>query len=188
MRAAVAPFIDVAGVAGSARELVADAAFFEADGARIEAALVNLLSREPTAAVDWLDLARVRFRRGAPASAVHDAILMSSVTAPREAAVMIERATLALLLWEALDGGDRRKAIADLAEVRGRLRARAVERLKAVVAAKSAAIRSDIRDQLAARLNSDRDWLKGLGAVRDARAARRKACGADGSMWSGILK
>jgi len=78
-------------------------------------ALAALLAVRPMSSTDWLSLAGMRLVMGQPHQKVLAGLLMSSITGPNEAAVMVQRAIFGLLQWKALPADARHRTIRDLA-------------------------------------------------------------------------
>jgi hypothetical protein len=133
------------------------------DGAAVEPQLIELLAVTPTAGRLWLNLAILRWRRGAPLEEVLDALQMSKLTQPREFETMVARSLFLLRLWELLPSDEQRFAINQLVDLSGRFNAAQTERLQAIVAKKPEATRQALKQQLSARGAKDQAWMRGLG-------------------------
>lgn len=88
----------------------------EIEGVRKRAQrLATLLSLRPLSSGSWLSLAEARLMTARPYKEVLSALLMSSLTGPNEGAIMWQRGTFGLLLWQLLPSDARTRTIRDLA-------------------------------------------------------------------------
>lgn len=112
------------------------------------AALADFLGVVPLSSQRWLDLAVMRNASGMPAEKVTDALAMSSLTGPNEASIILKRSAFALSIWEKLDPETRDRAINDLAVITPPLDTAGI---RLALSIKTAKIRADVRETLAAR-------------------------------------
>ncbi len=160
---AVAAWTATPGLAGRSRltkGLMVEAA---AGAAAVEPELIETLAVTPTAGRLWLNLAILRWRRGAPLPRILDALRMSQVTEPREFQTMVARSLFSLRLWELLPSDGQRLAVDQLAELNGRFDAAQARQLQEIVAQKPEATRQALKQQFSARGVNDRGWLRALG-------------------------
>ena len=158
----VAAWTATPGLAGRSRRvkgLLTEAA----EGAAAESDVIDLLAVTPTAGRLWLNLAMLRWRRGAPPEQVLDALRMSSLTQPREFETMVARSLFLLRLWEFLPSDEQRFAVNQLVELNGRFNAEQTRQLQAIIANKPEATRQALKQQFTARGVQDQAWVRGLG-------------------------
>ena len=158
----VAAWTATPGLAGRSRRvkgLLTEAA----EGAAAESDVIDLLAVTPTAGRLWLNLAILRWRRGAPPEQVLDALRMSSLTQPREFETMVARSLFLLRLWEFLPSDEQRFAVNQLVELNGRFNAEQTRQLQAIIAGKPEATRQALKQQFSARGVQDQAWVRGLG-------------------------
>jgi hypothetical protein len=105
-----------------------------------------ILAIEPLHSTEWLLLSDVQLRTDQPMDAAFGSLLLSIMTGPNEGYVMTERAIFGASLWEWLSPELKRRAASDLAW--GEMPDR--KKLGAVLAAKSAGVRSELRTALLA--------------------------------------
>lgn len=84
------------------------------DPARQVEELSDILVRRPLSSFHWLELARARYAAGAPPKTFFDAVAMSQLTGPNEAAIMASRAVFGLSLWPLASADMRKSLIRDL--------------------------------------------------------------------------
>ena len=130
---------------------------------RMEQAVSDLLAVEPTAGRQWLELARLRWRRAAPIADTLDALQMSTVTEPHEALTMLARAPFMLTLWEFLPDAEKRFTINQLIELDGRFDAQTRQELRTVIASKADATREALKNALSTRGVGDASWAHDIG-------------------------
>ncbi len=160
---AVAAWAATPGLAGRSRltkGLMVEAA---AGAAAVEPELGETLAVTPTAGRLWLNLAILRWRRGAPLREILDALQMSKVTEPREFQTMVARSLFLLRLWEVLPSDERQLAVDQLIELNGRFDAAQSRQLQAMIAQKPEPARQALKQQFSARGAKDRAWLRALG-------------------------
>jgi hypothetical protein len=160
---AVAAWTATPGLAGRARltkGLMVEAA---AGAAAVEPELGETLAVTPTAGRLWLNLAILRWRRGAPLPQILDALQMSEVTEPREFQTMVARSLFSLRLWEVLPSDEQRLAVDQLIELNGRFDAAQSQQLQAMIAQKPEPARQALKQQFSARGAKERAWLRALG-------------------------
>jgi len=158
----VAAWTATPGLAGRSRRvkgLLTEAA----EGAAAESDVIDLLAVTPTAGRLWLNLAMLRWRRGAPPEQVLDALRMSSLTQPREFETMVARSLFLLRLWEFLPSDEQRFAVNQLVELNGRFNAEQMRQLQAIIAGKPEATRQALKQQFSARGAQDQAFARGLG-------------------------
>ena len=130
----------------------------------IFAELAELLERElrahPTGSLFWLWLAQTR--RSQSPERFNAALQLSALTAPREAAIVLERAIVGLQFWDALNPQLRRATMADLVTILPRLNRQPLERVKAAIATQDPASQQEIADALGAQDHAGR-YLERLG-------------------------
>jgi hypothetical protein len=115
--------------------------------------LSDRLSRRPLSSIAWLRLARVRLAAGDAPAAVERIFLMSILTGPNEGYVMAQRGLVGIMLWEALPGDIRGHVAGDITGAFIPLTEVEKDAYRNALAAKSGAVRGEIRDALvAARL------------------------------------
>jgi hypothetical protein len=129
----------------------------------VEPELVDLLTATPTAGRLWLNLAFLRWRRGAPLPQILAALQMSNVTQPREFETVVAHALFVLRLWELAPSDEQRLAVNQLVELNGRFDAAQTQQLQAIIAQKPEATRRALKQQFAARGAKDQPWLRALG-------------------------
>jgi hypothetical protein len=131
-----------------------------------EKRLIAYLSVEPTAGQEWLELARLRWNRGAVVDDIAAALQMSSVTHPRELQTMLYRTLDQIELWEFLPRDMQRTTMNDLADLSRRVVLEQVILFKEAFAAKSPHIQEAMKQELEARGNGGRFWLQTLDGQR----------------------
>lgn len=139
------------GVASLAIESMMRVAPDPADAKQIadrRAVLVDFLGVVPLSSQRWLDLAVMRNASGLPGEKVAEALAMSSLTGPNEASIILKRSAFALSIWEKLDTEAHDRALNDLAVITPPLE---VTGIRLALSIKTAKIRADMRDALAAR-------------------------------------
>ncbi len=144
------PWVNAPGVAALARENLMRVPPDFAEAAQIRdrrEALADYLSAVPLSSQRWLELAVMRNALGGPAEKVIEALAMSSLTGPNEAAVILRRAAFALSIWEKLDAATRERTANDLAVVSPPLDPGGI---RLALAIKTDRERDDVRDTLAA--------------------------------------
>jgi hypothetical protein len=144
------PWVNAPGVAALAREnlMRVPPDFAEAEQIRDRReALADYLAVVPLSSQRWLELAVMRNASGWPAEKVIEALAMSSLTGPNEAAVILKRAAFALSIWEKLDVDTRARAANDLAVVLPPLDPGGI---RLALAIKTDQVRDDVRDTLVA--------------------------------------
>ena len=130
----------------------------------IFAELAELLKRElrahPTGSLFWLWLAQTR--RSQSPERFNAALQLSALTAPREAAIVLERAIVGLQFWDALNPQLRRATMADLVTILPRLNRQPLERVKAAISTQDFSSQQEIAVALGAQDYAGR-YLKRLG-------------------------
>lgn len=145
--ARLSDFVGQGPVAGAARrDLLAFAAPFAS--ARRAEDIAALIAEEPLSGSAWLDLAAARHSAGQAPSQVAAALVLSNLTAPREAHIMAGRAAFGLSQWEELPPDLRRTLVGDLIGGWNELDAGARQALAASLAIKEDAAREQIRAAL----------------------------------------
>jgi hypothetical protein len=129
----------------------------------IEANLIELLTVNPTAGASWLDLAVLLRSRDAPMPQILKTLQMSSLTFPREQETRTERTLFCLELWQSLPADEQRRALNQLAELKGRLDDAELQQFREELEAKPEAIKANLVRELAARGAADPSWLQALG-------------------------
>lgn len=157
------PWASKEGFADRARRASGLLAAASEDRSRLETSVIDLLATEPASGRQWLALAQLRWRRGAPMAEVLGALQMSNVTEPREANTMSLRLPFVLRLWELLPEDEQRLAVNQLVELRGRLDHDTLKEIRAILATKSEATREALRAEFAARGVRDRAWWHAIG-------------------------
>jgi hypothetical protein len=158
----VAAWTATPGLAGRSRR-IKGVMMETAEVAAIEPQLIDLLAVAPTEGRQWLNLAILRWRRGAPLKEVLDALQMSKLTQPREFETMVARSLFLLRLWEFLPSDEQRFAVNQLVELNGRFDAAQTQQLQAIIAKKPEATRQALKQQFSARGAKDQAWARGLG-------------------------
>ena len=159
----VAAWAATPGLAGRARRVKGLLTEALDGAAAAEPDLIELLAVSPTAGRLWLNLAILRWRRGAPLEQVLDALQMSSLTQPREFETMVARSLFLLRLWEFLPSDEQRFAVNQLVELNGRFNAEQMRQLQAIIAKKPEATRQALRQEFFARGAQDQALARGLG-------------------------
>jgi hypothetical protein len=141
---------EVPGVAGAARQALLVHMGSGDAGKRTEA-LASLLEVRPLASLYWLSLAGMRVVGGALQEQVLSALMMSRITGPNEAGVMVQRGIFGLLQWEMLPEQVRVQTARDLAGamVEGSMTDGAITVIRGVLARKVDETRSEIAGMLA---------------------------------------
>jgi hypothetical protein len=145
------PWQNERGVASLAIENMMRVAPDPADAQQIEkrrAVLADYLSTVPLSSQRWLELAVMRHASGLQPEKITDALALSSLTGPNEAAVILKRSAFALSIWEKLDADTRDRTLGDLAVITPPLDAAGI---RLALSIKTPKIRADLRDTLAAR-------------------------------------
>ena len=148
----VRPWRAASGVAFDAREDSLTAIDDTSNDTTIRARLdeiEKILAVRPLSSEYWVQLAEARVDAHEPLPKVIEALEMSTVTGPNEEAMITQRGLFGIWQWETLPADEQRRAIADLAAVRPS-DAKAAW-LKTTLAAKSEAVRRDIRAALEAQ-------------------------------------
>lgn len=150
VRNRLAAWADTRGVRGRARRLILDLnqAAHPDDAGLLARSATEVLKIEPTSGIHWLVLAGARYRLGEPMESVLGAVHMSTLVAPREGEVMIERAKFLFQIWEKIGPEDRQLAIRHLAQFGRLLNTGLVAQFKAIFARRPAASLAEIRSQL----------------------------------------
>ena len=159
----VAVWTAIPGLAGRARRIKGLMIEAAEGAAAVEPELSGTLAVTPTAGRLWLNLAILRWQRGAPLPQILDALQMSNVTEPREFQTMVARSFFLLRLWELLPGDEQRLAVDQLIELNGRFDAAQTQQLQAIIARKPEPTRKALKQQFSARGAQDRAWLRALG-------------------------
>jgi hypothetical protein len=159
----VAAWTATPGLAGRARRVKGLLTEALDGAAAAEPDLIDLLAVSPTAGRLWLNLAILRWRRGAPLEQALDALQMSSLTQPREFETMVARSLFLLRLWEFLPSDEQRFAVNQLVELNGRFNAEQMRQLQAIIAKKPEATRQALRQEFFARGAQDQALARGLG-------------------------
>lgn len=140
-------FVGQAPISGAARrDLLAFAA--PDDAVRRAEDIAALLAEEPLSGAAWLDLAAARQASRQAVEQVAAALVLSNLTAPREAHVMAARAAFGLSLWEDLPPNLRRTLVSDLIGGWGEVDVGARRALAAGLAIKGDATREQVRSAL----------------------------------------
>jgi hypothetical protein len=145
------PWQNERGVASLAIENKMRVAPDPGDAKQIEtrrAVLADYLGVVPLSSQRWLDLAVMRHASGLSPEKIIEALALSSLTGPNEAAVILNRSAFALSIWEKLDAKTRDRTIGDLAVITPPLDAAGIRLALSIQTPK---IRADLRDTLAAR-------------------------------------
>jgi hypothetical protein len=108
--------------------------------------LAAILSIKPMASNDWLGLSGMQLMTDQPMEQVLGSLMLSMLTGPNEGYTMTERAMFGISLWEDLTPDLRRHVINDLAA--GEIPESG--KIRAVFAAKSSAVRDELRTSLLA--------------------------------------
>ena len=108
--------------------------------------LAAILSIKPMASNDWLALSGMQLMTDQPMEQVLGSLMLSMMTGPNEGYTMTERAMFGISLWEDLSLDLRRHVINDLAA--GEIPESS--KIRAVFAAKSSAVRDELRTSLLA--------------------------------------
>jgi hypothetical protein len=151
---------DNSGTAGNATEAVSLDAPNDAVFAELTEFLDGKLRARPTGSLFWLWLAQTRLSQDA--EGFNAALQLSVVTAPREAAIVLERAIVGLQFWDVSNPQLRRSTMADLVAILPRLNRQPLERVKTAIATQKAASQQEIVQALAAQDRSGR-YQKRLG-------------------------
>jgi hypothetical protein len=113
----------------------------------------DILARRPLSSINWLRLARAQLADERPPETVERSFVMSVLTGPDEGYVMAQRGLVGISLWELLPPDVRRHVAADITGTFIPLTEAEKNEYKKALAAKSGAVRNEIRDALvAARL------------------------------------
>jgi hypothetical protein len=145
---------DNGGTAGNATEELSLDAPDDAVLAELTEFIDGKLRARPTGSLFWLWLAQTRLRQSP--KGFNAALQMSSVTAPRETEIRLERAIVGLQFWDVLNTQLRRSTMADLVTIFPRLNRQPLERIKAAIATQDPASRQEIAQALAAQDRSGR--------------------------------
>jgi hypothetical protein len=116
--------------------------------------LSGLLALTPLDSRDWLSLAWLRLRIGAPMDKSLPALALSSLAGPNEGYVMVPRGFLGLSMWQVMPKEGRRNAVGDLLGAWSMLVTPERERLRSTLDALNPVSRQEIR---AAFLLADRN-------------------------------
>jgi hypothetical protein len=145
---------DNGGTAGNATEELSLDAPDDAVLAELTEFIDGKLRARPTGSLFWLWLAQTRLRQSP--KGFNAALRLSSVTAPREAEIMLERAIVGLQFWDVLNTQLRRSTMADLVALLPRLNRQPLARVKAAIATQEAASRQEIANGLATTADAER--------------------------------
>jgi hypothetical protein len=159
----VAAWTATPGLAGRSRRVKGLLTEAAKGPASVEPDLIDLLAVTPTAGRLWLNLAILRWRRGAPPEQALDALRMSGLTQPRELETMVARSLFLLRLWEFLPSDERRFAVNQLVELNGRFDAEQMRQLQAIIAGKPEATRQALKQEFSSRGAQDQAFARGLG-------------------------
>jgi hypothetical protein len=118
------------------------------------------LRARPTGSLFWLWLAQTRLRQSP--EGFNAALRLSSVTAPRETEIVLERTIVGLQFWDAMNPQLRRSTIAGLVTILPRLNRQPLARVKAVIAMQNPTSRQEIASALVEK-NYGGEYLKSLG-------------------------
>ncbi|QGM44240.1 hypothetical protein [Methylocystis heyeri] len=129
-----------------------------------EKKLIDFLTVEPTAGQEWLELARLRWNRGAALDEITEALQMSSVTHPRELQTMLYRTLDQIELWEFLPRDMQRTTMNDLVDLARRVLLDQAILVREAFAAKSPRVQEAMKQELQARGDGGRFWLQALDA------------------------
>ncbi|WP_400767037.1 hypothetical protein [Methylosinus sporium] len=149
--AELAAFRDMDGVATRLLDLRATLLGNSGDDDRFSSGLVDLLDRVPTSGKAWMELAKFRWRQGAPLERTLETLEMSKVTAPHEARIIESRILFLSAIWEFLPPEGKRSVVSQLIELNGRIDERIRRRLAIVLGAKPEATREAIVNDLRMR-------------------------------------
>lgn len=122
-------------------------------------ALLAFLSIKPLSSSHWLSLSGIEFATAQRMEGVLDALTLSALSGPNEGYVMAERGIFGLSLWEDLSADLKRRVAMDLAagDVLD------YEKFRAVLSAKSAAVRHELRGAVLATGLSPKEVGERLG-------------------------
>jgi hypothetical protein len=161
--AELAAFRDMDGVATRMLDLRATLLGNSGDDDRFSGGLVDLLDRVPTSGKAWMELAKLRWRQGAPLERTLEALEMSKVTAPHEARIIESRVLFSSVIWEFLPPEGKRAVISQLIELNGRIDERIRRRLVVVLGTKPEATREAIINDLRMRGAAGSAWIRAIG-------------------------
>jgi len=161
--AELAAFRDMDGVATRLLDLRATLLGNSGDDDRFSSGLVDLLDRVPTSGKAWMELAKFRWRQGAPLERTLEALEMSKVTAPHEARIIESRVLFSSVIWEFLPPEGKRSVISQLIELNGRMDERIRRRLVVVLGTKPEATRETIVHDLRMRGAEGSAWVRAIG-------------------------
>jgi hypothetical protein len=108
--------------------------------------LAAILSIKPMASNDWLGLSGMQLMTDQPMDQVLGSLMLSMMTGPNEGYTMTDRGIFGVAVWEDLSADLRRHVINDLAA--GEIPESG--KIRAVFAAKSSAVRDELRTSLLA--------------------------------------
>jgi hypothetical protein len=159
---AVSSWSGTAGIATRARSLALKILVSETpgDGAAVENALRELAAASPATAATWQALVAFRRARGDPIESVLVPLRMSALTAPHEEYFVKKRAVFGLEYWADLPEADRRMLVRDLVSP---IRNYWTDDYRRILAAKSQAVRDEIRTAVIASGRATKDLFTALG-------------------------
>jgi hypothetical protein len=160
--AELAAFQDIDGVATRLLDLRTTVLGNSGDDDRFSSGLAYLLDRVPTSGKAWMELAKFRWRQGAPLERTLEALEMSKVTAPHEARIIESRVLFSSAIWEFLPPEGKRSVVSQLIELNGRMDERIRRRLAIVLGTKPEATREAIVNDLRMRGAAGSAWVRAI--------------------------
>ena len=148
----LASFLRFTGIDNSerSRETASAALAFRGEQSAITAEAEKILKRQlqaaPTASLTWLFLAQLRHDQSP--GGINSALQLSALTAPRETAIVLERAIVGLQLWDKLNQQSRYAIITDLTIILPKLNRQPFRRVRVAFATQTRESQQEIIDAL----------------------------------------